>query len=289
MPACELGLGCVTFGREIDRAASFAMLDQAAELGWTHLDTAAAYGAGASEQIVGEWLAAHGGRERFTLCTKILPPYSAVGVEAAVEQSRRRLGVEAIDLLYLHKWDATATEPRTLAALAALMRNGKVRAIGLSNFNVAQMEDMVARAMAAGLNAIRALQNVNNLALRSIDEPTRRVCAAHGISIVTYSPLGAGFLTGKYDSGVAAGTRFAVIPGHQNLYFTPAARARLARLQAVAAQEGLAVADLALAWALHQPQIGTVLIGGRTPAQLKQAVRARAIDLPAIFAKLETD
>lgn len=279
----------MTFGREIDRAASFAMLDRAAELGWTHLDTAAAYGAGASEQIVGEWLAAHGGRQRFTLCTKILPPYSAVGIEAAVEQSRRRLGVEAIEVLYLHKWDATATESGALAALGALVRSGKVRAIGLSNFDVAQLEAMLARAAAAGLDAIRALQNVNNLALRSIDEPTRRVCATHGISIVTYSPLGAGFLTGKYDAEVPAGTRFAVIPGHQNLYFTPTARARLARLQAVAAREAIPATDLAFAWALHQPQIGTVLVGGRTPAQLDQAARAQNIYLPEIFAELAAD
>jgi aryl-alcohol dehydrogenase-like predicted oxidoreductase len=277
----------VTFGREIDRAASFAMLDRAAELGWTHLDTAAAYGAGASEQIVGEWLAAHGGRERFTVCTKILPPYPAVGIEAAVEQSLRRLGVEAIDVLYLHKWDVTAIEPGTLAALGALVRSGKVRTIGLSNFNVAQMEEMLARA--AGSVPVRALQNVNNLALRSIDEPTRRVCAAHGISIVTYSPLGAGFLTGKYDAEVPAGTRFAVIPGHQNLYFTPAARAQLERLRAVAARERMPATDLALAWALHQPQVDTVLVGGRTPAQLDRAAHAQNVYLPEIFAELAAE
>lgn len=253
------------------------------------LDTASAYGDGASEQIVGEWLALRGGRGRFTLCTKILPPYSRTGIEAAVEQSRRRLRVDAIDVLYLHRWDATATETGALAALAGLVRSGRIRAIGLSNFTSAQLQDMLAKATGAGLGAIRALQNVNNLAMRSIDESTRRACAARDVAIVTYSPLGAGFLTGKYDSGVAAGTRFSVVPGHQTFYFTPAARARLAHLQSVAVREGIPVPDLALAWALHQPQVATVLVGGRTINQLEQAVRAQAINRPTLFAELEAD
>lgn len=289
MSAAAIGLGCVTFGREIDRAASFAMLDHAAALGWTHLDTAAAYGGGASEKVVGDWLKANGARARFTLCTKILPPYSAASIAAAVPLTLQRLQVEAVDVLYLHQWHATALEPETLTALAGLVRSGRVRALGFSNFNNEQLAEALARADAAGCGPICALQNANNLALRAIDDTTRRLCAGHGIDIVTFSPLGAGFLTGKYDTGVPEGSRFAVIPGHQRLYFTDTGRARLARLQSVAARLQLEPTDLALAWSLHQPGIATVLVGGRTPAQLDRAARAQKLNLPEAFRELDAD
>src|SRR5204862_2036273 len=107
--------------------------------------------------------------------------------------------------------------------------------------------------------------------------------------IVTYSPLGAGFLTSKHQRGVEPGSRFALIPGHQRIYFHEAAWRRLARLEAVAARTGHSQAHLALAWALHQPGVASVLVGGRTPAHLDQALAAEAFDDPAIFAELEAD
>jgi aryl-alcohol dehydrogenase-like predicted oxidoreductase len=286
MSRAAIGLGCVTFGREIDRTTSFTMLDHAATLGWTHLDTAAAYGGGASEQVVGDWLKANGARDRFTLCTKILPPYSPATIAAAVPPSLQRLQIETVDVLYLHQWHATALEPETLHALAQLVRTGRTRGIGFSNFNNDQLTEALARADAAGCAPIRALQNANNLALRAIDDTTRNLCIARGVDIVTFSPLGAGFLTGKYDTGVPEGSRFAVIPGHQRLYFTDTGRARLARLQSAAARLKLDPTDLALAWALHQRGISTVLVGGRTPAQLDRAARAQNLDLPDVFREL---
>ena len=128
---------------------------------------------------------------------------------------------------------------------------------------------------------------MNNLALRGIDDATRLLCARREIDIVTFSPLGAGFLTGKYDTGVPEGSRFAVIPGHQRLYFTDTARARLARLQSVSARLKIEPTDLALAWALRQPGISTVLVGGRSPAQLDRSARAQKLDLPEVFRELE--
>lgn len=289
MSRARIGLGCVTFGREIDRATSFAMLDHAAALGWTHLDTAAAYGGGASEQVVGEWLGAHGARDHFTLCTKILPPYSAATISSAVSLSLQRLQVEAVDVLYLHQWHATALETETLLTLEQLAHSGRVRGIGFSNFNNEQLTEALARADAVGGVTVCALQNANNLALRAIDDTTRQLCTTHAIEIVTFSPLGAGFLTGKYDTGVPEGSRFAVIPGHQRIYFTDTARARLARLQSVAARHKIDPTDLALAWALHQPGISTVLVGGRTPAQLDRAAHAQAFDLPEVFGELDAE
>jgi aryl-alcohol dehydrogenase-like predicted oxidoreductase len=117
----------------------------------------------------------------------------------------------------------------------------------------------------------------------------REICAQNEIAIVTYSPLGAGFLTGKHEAGVQPGSRFDIIPGHQDVYFNEQSRGRLARLREVAARSGESMIQLALAWALHQPQVATVLVGGRTPAHLDQARQARAFKLPELLHELDAD
>lgn len=283
-----LGLGCVTFGREIGRGAAFGMMDYALEHGLTLFDTAAAYGGGNSELIVGEWLAERGTRARITLATKLLPPYSPAGIQAALETSLARLRVEAVDLLFLHRWDDTALLPEVLETLDAQVNSGRVRRLGASNFDGPQLARALAAQAAAGLHPFRDLQNIHNYAVRGLDAPTLALCAAHGVALMTYSPLGAGFLTGKHAAGVVPGSRFSLIPGHQAIYFTPLARSRLARLQAVAARTGCDAAALALAWALRQPQVATVLVGGRSPEQLAAAVRARTLPPGAILAELES-
>lgn len=282
-----LGLGCVTFGREIDRAAAFSMMDYAVEHGLTTFDTAAAYGGGNSETIVGEWLAERGSRTAVTLCTKLLPPYSAAGLVAALEASLARLQVETIDILFLHRWDETALHPGVLRALDAQVNSGRVRRLGASNFDGAQLQRALDAQTSAGLHRFQELQNIHNYAVRGIDPATQALCASHRVSLMSYSPLGAGFLTGKHAAGVVPGSRFSIIPGHQDIYFNPLAASRLACLQAVAARTGLAATDLALAWAIRQPEITTVLVGGRSPAQLASAVRARSLDIGEILVELD--
>lgn len=286
---CRLGLGCVTFGREIDRAASFALIDHAVRHRITFLDTASAYGAGASETILGEWIAAHGARSDLTLATKVLPPYSPAAIEASVVESRRRLGVETLDLLFLHRWHPTAEDPSVLAALEALVARGHVRSVAASNYTSEQLERTLQLQASVGTAPFTALQNIHNLAVRSIDAATQAVCARGRVDIITYSPLGAGFLTGKHEAGVQPGTRFALVPGHQDIYFNDLARRRLARLLSVAARAGLPAPHLALAWALHQPYVARVLVGGRTPAHLDQALRARDFNAPGLFRELAED
>src|SRR5688572_24256299 len=117
----ELGLGCVTFGREIDRAGAFAMMDQALAHEMRLFDTAAAYGNGASERIIGEWLASRTARSRVTLATKVLPPYSPAELEAAVGACLHRLGVESVDVLFLHRWHEILGDAGTLRTLDGLV------------------------------------------------------------------------------------------------------------------------------------------------------------------------
>lgn len=283
-------MGGVTFGREIDEAAAHALLDHALARGVSFFDTAAAYAQGASEKILGKWLASRRpAAGAVSIATKILPPYEPARIGESVGLSLQRLGVAAIDLLYLHRWDATADSPAALAALHELVRAGKVRTLGASNYNMAQLAAAVTLQEQHGFEPFRVVQNNHNLAVSNVSPMFREFCAEREIAIVTYSPLGAGFLTGKHQRGVSPGSRFALVPGHQDVYFHEAAYRRLARLEAVAARTGHSQAHLALAWALHQPGIASVLVGGRTPAHLDQAQAAQAFDDPALFAELEAE
>ena len=263
----RIGLGCVTFGREIDEAASFALLDHAFERGVTHFDTASAYGGGASETILGKWLTSRK-PEGITVATKILPPFDRIDITPSL----RRLGVDQIDLLYLHQWHDTALQAGD--ALDKL----PVKRFGASNVTLDQLRALGPR--------FSVIQTNHNVAVSEVNDELRDYCAANDIAIVTYSPLGAGFLTSKHQNGVQAGSRFEIIPGHQQVYFHDEAYQRLARLEAVAKRTGHSQTHLALAWALHQPGIDTVLIGGRSPAHLDQAFSALAFNAPAIFEEL---
>jgi aryl-alcohol dehydrogenase-like predicted oxidoreductase len=217
------------------------------------------------------------------------PPYEPARITEAVGASMQRLGLAAIDLLYFHRWDATAESPDALAALDALVRAGKVRALGVSNCNRQQLETALELQERHGLERFSVVQNNNNVAVRDVSVEFQQFCAARKIAIVTYSPLGAGFLTGKHRHGVQPGSRFAVAPGHQDVYFHEEAYHRLARLESVAVRTGHSQAHLALAWALHQPGVASVLVGGRTPAHLDQALAARTFDDPAVFSELTAD
>ena len=124
----RIGLGCVTFGREIDEAAAHVLLDHAYARGIIFFDTASAYSQGASESIIGRWIAARRpAAGSITVATKLLPPYDPERITEAVDASLQRLGLAVIDLFYLHSWDATAESPAALAALDAVVRAGKVR------------------------------------------------------------------------------------------------------------------------------------------------------------------
>jgi len=283
-----LGLGCATFGREIDEAASHRLLDYAVAKGISFFDTAVSYGEGVSESIVGTWLASRRpSADAFVLATKLMPPYEPARMAEAVDGCLRRLRVPAIDVLYLHRWDTTAESPAALAALDTFVRAGKVRLLGACNCTRGELGTALELQSRHGLERFRVAQNNHNLAVSDLSPEFRRFCGEQGVALVTYSPLGAGFLTGKHRHGVQPGSRFDRVPGHQSIYFRDEARRRLGQLERVAARAGLDQTRLALAWALHQPDVTSVLIGGRAPAHIDQALAALALDAPALFAELD--
>lgn len=286
----RVGLGCVTLGREINEVEACLWLDHALARGVTHFDTAAAYGGGASELILGRWLA---GRDLaaagITVATKVLPPYEPAAIRASVERSLERLALPAVDVLYLHRWEEGAVTLDCLETLHALVQEGRVGALGVSNFTAARLAEGLRLQQHEGLTPFQVVQNNHNVAVREVTPELAALCAAHGVRVVTYSPLGAGFLTGKHRQGVQVGSRFELIPGHQDVYFHEEAWRRLARLEAVARRSGHNQALLALAWALRQPATDCVLVGGRNTAHLDQALAALDLHAPELLAELGLD
>lgn len=272
-----IGLGCVTFGREIDAETSFGILDHARERGINLLDTAAAYHSGESERVLGAWLADRRCREAFVVATKAHLPLTREALRRSVEDSLGRLGVDAIDLFQCHAWDETTPLEETLGALRELQDEGKIRHSGCSNWGAEQLER--ALALAAGdssLARLISLQPPYNLVQREIESETIPLCDRERVALLTYSPLAAGFLTGKYrrDGEVPGGTRFDVIPGHQPIYFTERGWSICEGLERIAAREGRSAISLALGWVMSQPSITSVLAGARHCGHLDQALEA---------------
>lgn len=289
MTVSALGLGCVTFGREIDEAASFAVMDQALARGITLFDTAEAYGAGASETVVGRWLQARGTRDRIVLATKVSGHLTAERILTSAEASLHRLQVEQVDLFQLHRFDPDVPFNEMLEALNQVVVRGWAKAIGCSNFAGWQLAKALWQQDVHGWARMESVQPNYNLVERDIELELLPLCADQEVGVVTYSPLGAGFLTGKYfpDAAPSAETRFGRLPGHQSIYFKPMGWRVLENLRAQSAATGIAMHHLALGWVLRQPGITSVLVGARTPAHLEQAFTAQTMQLePELLAAL---
>jgi aryl-alcohol dehydrogenase-like predicted oxidoreductase len=288
----SIGLGCVTFGREIDKATSFAVLDHALERGINLLDTAEAYAAGESERVVGEWIADRGVRDQVVLATKVSGTLTRERVIGSAEESLQRLGVDVIDLFQLHVYDDTTPVDETLAALDTLVEQGKVKHIGCSNWGAWQMAHALVRSAAEGGPRLESVQPPYNLVQREIEADLLPLCRDQQVGVLAYSPLGAGFLTGKYRPGqdIPSGTRFDVIPGHQPIYFHDTGWAALGRLDELAAQTGRSLVDLALSWVIAQAGVSSVLIGCRQISHVDQAFEAEAAGLEdQLIARLSAD
>lgn len=285
----SIGLGCVTFSRESDEATSFAIMDHAVERGINLFDTAEAYNKGGSETVVGNWLKTSGKRDKIVLATKIVPPLNKERVLATAEESLRRLQTDVIDLYQLHAFDKNTPLEETLDALSQLVQAGKVRYIGCSNFAAWQLCKALWKAEVHGWPRMESVQPNYNLAVREIEAELLPCCADQEVGVITYSPLGAGFLTGKYNKSWSAppDTRFARIPDHWAIYANVTSMTRMEKLRAKAQETGISMIQLALAWVIGQPGVTSVLIGSRGIDQVDQAFEAERMGLtPELRAEL---
>ena len=270
-----IGMGCVTFGRETDNRTSLLIMDHAFEHGITLLDTAEAYGHGASELVVGEWLQSRNLRDQIVLATKVNGTLTRPRIVSSVESSLKRLRTDCIDLLQTHVWDESTPPEETLDALTTLVQQGKVRHVGCSNYSASQLAAVLTLSNETGMSRMVSVQPPYNLVQRDIEADLLPLCASENIGVISYSPLAAGFLTGKYRPGqpIPPGTRFDVIPGHQDIYFTEHGYQVLKQLDREAQTSGASHIQLALSWVLQQPGVTSVLIGARKTSHIDQTLR----------------
>jgi aryl-alcohol dehydrogenase-like predicted oxidoreductase len=283
------GLGTMTFGAESDPATSNAILDRYVEAGGRFLDTADVYSRGVSEQIIGRWLASRPRPTGLVLATKARfamsedPADRGAGrahLERAVEASLTRLGVEVIDLYQIHAWDPATPVEETLETLDGLVAAGKVRAIGVSNFLGFQLERAVLTAKHRGWAPVVSLQPEYSLLSRGIELELVPLCLEENIGLLPWSPLGGGWLTGKYSAATrpTGETRLGEDPSRgveaYDLRNTERTWRILDRVEAIAIGRGVAMSQVALNWARQRPGISSVLIGCRTLAQLEDNLAA---------------
>ena len=277
----SIGLGSVTFGREIDAEESFSIIDYAMDRSINLIDTAEVYSAGASETVLGQWLSRSSNRQKVVLGTKIVPPLGRERIMQVVEDSLRRLQTDVIDLYQLHAFDADTPLEETMDALNTLVQQGKVRYLGSSNFDAWHVCKALWIADVNGWAPMVSVQPNYNVAIRDIEAELLPFCADQNIGVISYSPLGAGFLTGKYTKTWTApkGTRFDVMPDHWDIYENDISMRRMEGLRAMSAETGISMVQLALAWAIGQPGITSVLIGCRTLSHVDQAFNAEDMGL----------
>ena len=277
----SIGLGSVTFGREIDAEESFSIIDYAMDRSINLIDTAEVYSAGTSEKVLGQWLSRSSNRQKVVLGTKIVPPLGRERILQVAEDSLRRLQTDVIDLYQLHAFDANTPLEETMDALNTLVQQGKVRYLGCSNFDAWQICKALWIADVNDLAPMVSVQPNYSLAIRDIEAELLPFCADQNIGVTSYSPLGAGFLTGKYTKTWTApkGTRFDVMPDHWDIYENDTSMRRMEGLRDIAAETGISMVQLALAWAIGQPGITSVLIGCRTLSHVDQAFNAEDMGL----------
>jgi aryl-alcohol dehydrogenase-like predicted oxidoreductase len=293
----SLALGTMTFGAEADEAGSHAQLDAFVAAGGDLIDTADVYSAGSSEEIVGRWLAARPPdvRDRVVLATKgrfgVGPGPNDEGLsrrhlQRALDDSLTRLGVDSIDLYQVHSWDPVTPIDETMRVLDDFVRQGKVRYIGFSNYTGWQVQKAVAVAREQHLERPVTLQPQYNLLVREIEWEIVPSCQEAGLGLLVWSPLGGGWLTGKYrrDQRPVGATRLGENPDRGvEAYDGRSARLRtwdvIHAVEEVAQARGASMAQVALAWLLHKPAVTAVILGARTMEQLQDNLGAAALAL----------
>jgi aryl-alcohol dehydrogenase (NADP+) len=289
----RLCLGTMTFGLQIDETAANAVLDRAAEAGIDFLDTSDAYPLGgdlstrgATEEILGRWL--RGKRDRFVVATKCFAPTGPAPFDAgnsrkhvmsAVDASLRRLQTDYIDLYQLHGYDPNTPIDETLSALDDLVRAGKIRYTGCSNFLTYQLVRAYGRSETLGLARFDSIQPRYNLLFRQFEREMLPFCEEEGVGVIPYNPIAGGLLAGKHDRSGAPteGTRFTLgnaAQNYQQRYWHDREFDTVEEIRKLAGQAGVSLVTLAVSWVLANKAVTSPIIGASRPEQLADSVAA---------------
>ena len=288
------GLGTMTFGAESDEETSREILDRYVEAGGNFIDTADVYTRGVSEEIIGRWLARRGSVDDLVIATKARFPMSddpadqgagRAHLTRAVDASLRRLGIEVIDIYQVHAWDPTVQIEETMETLNDFVVGGKVRHVGVSNFLGWQLERAAQMAERNGWAPIVSLQPQYNLLGREIELELIPLCLDRGIGVLPWSPLGGGWLTGKYRRDVTpqGATRLGEDPTRGLEKYDVRDNERtwqvLEVVRRIADERGSTMGRVALNWLRRRPAVTSVLLGCRTTGQLEDNLAALDWDL----------
>ena len=293
----ELSFGTwLTVAGGIGREQATRCIHAAVDCGITLFDTANQYGAGEAERVLGAALKAYP-RDRYLIATKLYFPVgdeldrglSAAQIEKQLDRSLQRLGVEWIDLYQCHRFDKETSLAETMAALDRVVRTGKVRAIGLSEWTAEQIEAAAAICGTGGLTAFSSSQPQYSMLWRKPERAVFASCASHGIGNLAFSPLAHGVLAGKYGPGQPPPPDSRAASEEMNVFMETAGRhyrsdyllAAVAELKPIAADLGLTMAQMALAWVLRRAEVSSAIIGASRPEQIVDNVRAVGVRLPA--------
>ena len=294
----RLALGTATFGGQCDEAASFRILDKARDLGITFIDTADKYplgssyeSAGITESIVGRWIQSR--RASVVVATKVHGPTGpnpwdqGLGrrhVREAIDASLSRLHVDAIDVYQLHRPDPTTPIDETLEVLTDLVREGKVRYIGCSNFLAYQVAQALGHSCARQLVRFSSVQPRYNLLFRQHERELFPLCREEGLGVLTYNMLAGGILSGKHsrDRPPEAASRFAGTGAadlYRERYWHDAAFDAVDQIAGIARELDVSLPVLAVAWVLHQPVVTSGIVGATRPEHLDAPAAALSLRL----------
>ncbi|WP_299375348.1 aldo/keto reductase [uncultured Tateyamaria sp.] len=275
-PLSPLTFGTMQFGGNADETASRAMFDAARNAGVTHFDTAYVYTGGASETLLGEMVQTE--RDDLIIATKAAYDGGSGrgNILTGFATSQKRLNLDVVDILYLHRFDDNTPLQETFDALATLKHEGRIRHIGVSNFAAWQV--MKAQAVAAAFDIrIDIIQPMHSLVKRQSEVELFPMCVDQGIEIAPYSPLGGGLLTGKYSQGASGRlTEDSRYAARYNVAWMHEAAAKLA---ALADETGTSPATLAVAWAMAHPARPRPIVSARSAAQLAPSLEALNIEM----------
>ena len=292
----ELSFGTwLTVAGGIARQQAIRCIHAAIECGITLFDTANQYGAGEAERVLGEALRTYP-RDSFLIATKLYFPVgnepdhglSAAQIEKQLNRSLQRLGVDCIDLYQCHRYDKETPLEETLTALDRAVRTGKVRAIGFSEWTAEQIDRASQIAGASNLVPFSSSQPQYSMLWRKPEAKVFPACARHGIGNLAFSPLAHGVLTGKYTPGQPPPPGSRAASSEMNQFMETAGRhyrsdyllEAVTQLKPIAADLGLTMVQMALAWVLRRPEVSSAIIGASRPEQVEANVRAAGIKIP---------
>jgi aryl-alcohol dehydrogenase-like predicted oxidoreductase len=281
-------LGTMTYGEQVEEAESIKLIETAIDGGINFFDTSNAYVQGRSEEVVGKALKKK--RDQVIIATKVSLPIgqgvndrglSRYHIIREVENSLKRLGTDYIDLYYAHMPDHETAMEETLRAMDDLVRQGKVRYIGCSNFHAWRLCKALWISDVRNLDRFNCIQSPYNLLTRDIEYELVPLCASEGVGITAYNPLAAGLLTGKHDpeKGPAEGTRFALAKGYYMRYWSDINFEAVTAIGEVAKKKGVSMAQFALAWIMNNRTLTAPICSATSVKQLEENLGATEVEV----------